>query len=161
MAAQADFPFQRGAFWDAWRARPSVCSTVLRRADEIPPLIVTLGNMYAGRGAVYILTKGVAIYPLPKSFQAIERTTLLYIHQRWSIIGFVKAVIAHTVLSKTTFGRSVYAVGGISRRQRLPGIRIRSTRIENVRDHRCLCGVYRCYDGSALGSGHQRVPEKV
>ncbi|UWP61091.1 ABC transporter permease [Ruminococcus gauvreauii] len=119
---------------------------------QIPPLIVTLGTMYAGRGVVYILTKGVAIYPLPKSFQAIEQTTLLDIPMI-VIIGFVLAVIAHIVLSKTTFGRSVYAVGGNIEAARLSGIRIRSTSIATY----AITGVCAAFTGvmmaARLGSG--------
>jgi len=119
---------------------------------KIPPLIVTLGTQYAGRGVVYILTKGVAIYPLPKSFQAIEQTSVMSIPMI-VVIGFILAVIAHVMLSKTTFGRSVYAVGGNIEAARLSGIRIKGTSIATY----AITGVCAAFTGvmmaARLGSG--------
>jgi len=119
---------------------------------KIPPLIVTLGTQYAGRGVVYILTKGVAIYPLPKSFQAIEQTSVMSIPMI-VVIGFILAVIAHVMLSKTTFGRSVYAVGGNIEAARLSGIRIKGTSIAAY----AITGVCAAFTGvmmaARLGSG--------
>lgn len=119
---------------------------------NIPPLIVTLGTQYAGRGIVYILTKGVAVYPLPKSFQALEQTAIGGIPMI-VIIGFVLAVIAHVMLSKTTFGRSVYAVGGNVEAARLSGIRIRQTSMASY----AITGVCAAFTGvmmaARLGSG--------
>ncbi len=119
---------------------------------QIPPLIVTLGTMYAGRGVVYILTKGVAVYPLPKSFQALEQTTFLDIPMIVAV-SFLLAAAAHVVLSKTTFGRSIYAVGGNIEAARLSGIRIKSTSIAAY----VITGICAAFTGvmmaARLGSG--------
>lgn len=125
---------------------------------QIPPLIVTLGTMYAGRGIVYILTKGVAVYPLPKSFQALEQTTFLEVPMI-VVISFILAIVFHVLLAKTTFGRSVYAVGGNIESARLSGIRIQSTSIATY----AITGVCAAFTGvmmaARLGSGQASTGE--
>lgn len=125
---------------------------------KIPPLIVTLGTQYAGRGIVYILTMGVAIYPLPKAFQAIEQTSVAGIPMI-VIIGFILAAAAHIMLSKTTFGRSVYAVGGNIEAARLSGIRIKGTSMASY----AITGVCAAFTGvmmaARLGSGQASAGE--
>jgi ribose transport system permease protein len=87
----------------------------------VPPLIVTLGMMYAARGLVSVITKGVPIYPLPTQFQMIEQSSIFNI----PVIVYVAiliAVIGHVILSRTVFGRSIYAVGGNAEAARISGI---------------------------------------
>jgi len=88
---------------------------------KIPPLIVTLGMMYIARGIVSVLTKGTPIYPLPEGFQALEQTRFFTI-PAIVFIALSIAIIAHFILSKTPFGRSVYAVGGNAEAARISGI---------------------------------------
>jgi len=90
----------------------------------IPPLIVTLGMQYIARGLVSVVTKGVPIYPLPESFQSIEQTKLAGIPVV-VIIALLIAAIGHITLSKTAFGRAVYAVGGNAEAARISGINTR------------------------------------
>ncbi|MBR2189507.1 MAG: ABC transporter permease [Eubacterium sp.] len=93
---------------------------------KISPIIVTLGTQYIGRGIVYILTKGVAVYPLPKTFQALEQTYIFNIPMI-VIIAVILSVIAHIAMTKTTFGRSLYAVGGNVEAARISGIKTQAT----------------------------------
>ncbi len=95
----------------------------------IPPLIVTLGMQYVGRGVVSVLTKGVPIYPLPKTFVAIEQTKLFGTLPVIVPISILVAVVGHIVLSKTVFGRSVYAIGGNQEAAKISGININKTKI--------------------------------
>lgn len=88
---------------------------------KIPPLIMTLGMMYMARGIVYIITKGVPIYPLTQQFQAIEQQDLFGI-PKIVIISGILAVIAHVFLTHTIIGRSIYAVGGNREAANLSGI---------------------------------------
>lgn len=88
---------------------------------KIPPLIMTLGMLYMARGMVYILTKGVPVYPLPVSFQSVEQSSFFGI-PTIVIISLTLSVIAHIMLTRTTFGREVYAVGGNREAARLSGI---------------------------------------
>lgn len=119
---------------------------------NISSLIVTLATQYAGRGIVYVLTKGVAIYPLPDAFQAVEQTTILDIPMI-VIVSFILSLIAHVALTKTTFGRSIYAVGGNVESARLSGIKIKGTSIATY----AITGVCAAFTGvmmaARLGSG--------
>lgn len=90
---------------------------------KIPPLIMTLGMMNMARGIVYILTKGVPIYPLAEKFQAIEQEDLWGV-PKVVIIAGILAIIAHVFLTQSTIGRSIYAVGGNRNAAQLSGISI-------------------------------------
>ena len=118
----------------------------------ISSLIVTLGTQYAGRGVVYILTKGVAVYPLPDNFQAIEQTTIVNIPMI-VIVAVILSVIFHILMKKTTYGRSLYAVGGNLESARLAGIKIKGTSMAAY----AITGVLAAFTGvmmaARLGSG--------
>jgi ribose transport system permease protein len=88
---------------------------------KISPFIVTLGMMYMARGIVYILTKGVPIYPLSQEFQNIEQQDFFGI-PKVIIISLFLAVIVHIFLTHTTIGRSIYATGGNKEAANLSGI---------------------------------------
>lgn len=88
---------------------------------NIPSLIVTLGTMYMVRGVVLIVTQGVAIYPLTPEFDTLGQGDLFGIPYV-ILISVVLAIIAHVVLNYTTYGRSIYAIGGNEETSRLAGI---------------------------------------
>lgn len=90
---------------------------------RIPPLIMTLGMLYMSRGIVYIMTKGVPIYPLSQEFQNIEQKDVIGI-PAIVLISLLLAIVSHIALTKTTFGREIYAVGGNKEAARLSGINI-------------------------------------
>lgn len=94
----------------------------------IPPLIVTLGTQYICRGLVSVLTQGVPIYPLPDALKAIDKFKVLGVPMV-VIFALLMVVIGYFVLSKTPFGRAVYALGGNEEAARISGINIEKTRI--------------------------------
>ncbi|HSR31048.1 MAG TPA: ABC transporter permease, partial [Anaerolineae bacterium] len=67
------------------------------------------------------ISKGYTIYPFPEVLQKFGPAEPF--GTSWSFVIFViLAVIAHLVLSKTTYGRKLYAVGGNPEVARLAGI---------------------------------------
>ncbi|HMF95497.1 MAG TPA: hypothetical protein VKE96_14450 [Vicinamibacterales bacterium] len=89
----------------------------------LPPFIVTLGTMSIARGAALLVTEGRPISGFAASFR-------LFATGR---VGFVPApviatalvyLIAHLALTRTTFGRYVYAIGGNEEATRLSGVAI-------------------------------------
>jgi ribose transport system permease protein len=90
---------------------------------KTPPMIMTLGMMFMARGMVYISTKGLPIYPLPREYQAIEQTSLLGIPSIVWLSIFL-CILFHIILTRTTFGRSIYAIGGNAAAAKLSGIPI-------------------------------------
>jgi len=87
----------------------------------VPAFISTLGMMYIAKGITFLISKGYTIYPLPDAISTFG--TAEPFNTSWSFVIFiVLGVIAHIVLSKTTFGRKLYAVGGNPEVARLAGI---------------------------------------
>jgi len=89
---------------------------------KITPFIVTLALMTIWRGTAFVYTEGRPIWELPKAFSTLGGDRILGIPIP-TIIMFVVFITAHIVLTKTRFGRYVYAVGGNLEAARLAGIK--------------------------------------
>ncbi len=90
---------------------------------KIPSFIVTLGMMYIARGIVQFLTRGNPVYPLPNNFNFLGQGRIFGV----PVVVYVAlalGIIGHIVLTKTIFGRSIYAVGGNNETARVSGINI-------------------------------------
>ena len=92
---------------------------------RIPPFIATLAMMQVAAGIAYIISQGRPIYQIPDSFIWLGRGVdpLLGIPTA-VILMVVLYAIAHVVMSRTTLGRYIYAVGGNPEAARLAGIRV-------------------------------------
>ena len=100
---------------------------------KIPGFIVTLSSQYIARGMCEFLTRGNPVYPLPDTFTWLGqgKVRIGSVGIAWPvIIAVILAIIAHIVLTQTTFGRSVFAIGGNAETSRLSGLNVvRSTMI--------------------------------
>ena len=100
---------------------------------KIPGFIVTLSSQYIARGMCEFLTRGNPVYPLPDTFTWLGqgKVRIGSVGIAWTvIIAVILAIIAHIVLTQTTFGRSVFAIGGNAETSRLSGLNVvRSTMI--------------------------------
>ncbi|HZQ09695.1 MAG TPA: ABC transporter permease, partial [Anaerolineae bacterium] len=77
---------------------------------RVSPIIVTLGSFTVIRGMMVVLTHGRSIYGIPEDFFVVGRAVPLGIPtQVWTLV--IVAVLAHIVLSRTTIGRYIYAIG--------------------------------------------------
>jgi ribose transport system permease protein len=90
---------------------------------NLPPFIVTLGMMGVARGLSLVLTNGLPVSGLPDSFTKLGNDSLLFIPIPVIFLILV-AIIAHFILSKTIFGRYVYAIGSNEEAAQLSGINI-------------------------------------
>jgi ribose transport system permease protein len=100
-------------------------SGVLVTRFALPPFIATLGIMRVAYGLAYEFSKGLSIYEIPASFVRLGRgADLLSIPNAVVLMAVVYAV-AHVLMSHTTFGRYVYAVGGNLEAARLSGVRVK------------------------------------
>lgn len=90
---------------------------------RIPSMIATLGSMYMARGLVLVITKGAPVYPLPEIFTALGQGSLAGI-PIVVLLAIVLSVIAHIVLTHTTYGRAVYAIGGNPETAKFAGINV-------------------------------------
>ena len=80
-------------------------------ATDIPAFIFTLTMTGVYRGIIYLITKGATINKFEDDFLAIGRNSFLGVPIPIYIFIAV-LLIAWVILSKTTFGRSVYVAGG-------------------------------------------------
>ena len=95
---------------------------------RIAPFIVTLGMLSFASGLVLGLTKGWPITDIPESFMWVAQGDFLGLPiPVW--IALVLAVIAHTVLTYTAFGRRTYAIGGNEQATFLSGIDVKRIKL--------------------------------
>ncbi|XZE51575.1 ABC transporter permease subunit [Planctomycetaceae bacterium SH139] len=88
---------------------------------RLPSFIVTLGMMLMASGLAYRLSAGASIPQLPDSFFWIGGGELLGLPNPVWLMA-VLYVIAHIVMTRTAFGRYVYAIGGNAEAARLSGV---------------------------------------
>lgn len=96
-------------------------ATLITRAKLIP-FVVTLATLYVGRGAGLLATETRAMN-LPIWVQHIGSSKPLGIPLPVLVFALV-AVLAHVVLTRTAFGRQLYAVGYDAAAARKAGIRV-------------------------------------
>jgi ribose transport system permease protein len=90
----------------------------------LPPFIVTLGMMSIARGAALVFTEGRPVSGFDAGFRSIATGSVGFVPSP-VIVMIVVYAIAHLVLTRTTFGRYVYAIGGNEEATRLSGVAVR------------------------------------
>lgn len=90
----------------------------------LPPFIVTLGMMSVARGAALLATEGRPVSGFDESFRVLATGRIGFIPAPVAIMALVY-VAAHLALTRTIFGRYVYAIGGNEEATRLAGVSIR------------------------------------
>ena len=89
---------------------------------KITPFIVTLALMTIWRGASFVYTEGRPIWELPAVFSYLGGGRIIGVPVP-TVIMIIVFIVSHIVLTKTRFGRYVYAVGGNLEAARLAGIK--------------------------------------
>ena len=90
----------------------------------LPPFIVTLGTMSIARGAALLFTEGRPVSGFDPGFRMLATGRVAFTPAP-VIATILVYAIAHFVLTRTTFGRYVYAIGGNEEATRLSGVAIR------------------------------------
>ncbi len=88
----------------------------------IPPFIVTLAMMLVSSGMAYILAQGQSIYQIPDSFVWLGRGANLLSVPNAVVLMLLLYGLAHILMSRTTLGRYLYAVGGNREAAHLSGV---------------------------------------
>jgi len=101
---------------------------VLRTKMGVPTFITTLALLTGLRGAALMLTGGFALTPFPDAYNFLGGGSLLGVPVPAILFLLVFAAI-HFLMNYTSFGRSVYAVGGNAEATRLSGINVSRVRI--------------------------------
>lgn len=90
---------------------------------RIPPFIATLGMLVAARGLALTLSGGLPVSGLPREFLTVGAGYLGPIPIP-AVIAVVAFILAYVILSRTRFGRYVYAMGSNEEAAILSGINV-------------------------------------
>ena len=92
---------------------------------QVPPFIVTLSLMMSLSGMAFIIgeNKQGDVLPVPSQFMALGRGEFMGVPLT-VLLMLALYGIAHVILSRTVYGRHLYAVGGNEQAAFLSGIRV-------------------------------------
>jgi simple sugar transport system permease protein len=105
-----------------------LCTGLIRVVFDVPSFIVTLGFFSVLRGLAQLITDAVPVRISSTGFTAWGNGDILGVPVP-AIIMFVFLVGCWFALTRTTFGRSVFAVGGNADAARLSGINVARVRV--------------------------------
>src|SRR6202047_427397 len=92
---------------------------------RVHPFIITLGTMAIYRGIAFVQTSGQSIGGFPEAFRHFIRWEILpNLSLVPLIVMLIVAIAGGILLSKTTFGRRIYAIGGNEIASRFSGVRV-------------------------------------
>jgi ribose transport system permease protein len=95
----------------------------------LPAFIVTLGLQYVFNGIIFITTQGMPISGFPDSFKVLGQARLFGVIHYTIIFALIVGIIFYILLTKTKFGRAVFAVGGNVETAYLAGINVKRIQI--------------------------------
>ena len=102
---------------------------LLITAIGLPPFIATLGTLSIGRGLMYMITHGVPVTPdTPKAFSFIGQGYIGPVPVPVVIMALLMVVFA-LMMSRTRFGRHIYATGGNEQAARLSGVKVNQVKL--------------------------------
>ena len=120
---------------------------LLTTAFSVPPFIATLGMMLMASGTAFRLASGRSIPEVPPAFSELGRGSLAGLPNA-VVLMIALYIVAHVVMSRTVFGRYVYAIGGNAHAARLSGIPVRRVLVIVY----TLCGALAGLGGVLLAS---------
>ena len=91
--------------------------------------VVSMAMMYVWTGICYLMNGAVTLYGFPDSFKAISQTMVFGQIPSIVLIFIACSGLAGFILSKTRFGRYVYALGGNREAAFLAGINIKKNQL--------------------------------
>jgi ribose transport system permease protein len=120
---------------------------------DVPPFIATLAMLLVGSGLAYIIAEGQSIQEVPDSFVWLGRGR--------DLLGIPNAVVmtaglyaaAHVLMTRTKWGRYIYAVGGNAEAARLSGVPVQWVKVLVYAASGALAGLGGIVTASQLKSG--------
>lgn len=99
---------------------------------KLPPFVATLGTTSIFRGTALFITNGMPVSQLPNEIGIIGQGSVIGIPNP-VVITIIVAVIIYIVLTYTSYGRSLYAIGSNYEATRLSGVSVsRNTMITYI-----------------------------
>ncbi|MCG8484222.1 MAG: ABC transporter permease [Clostridia bacterium] len=103
---------------------------------KVVPMIATLAMLSIARGLSYVVTNGKPVYGLSNTFAWLGAGRIITTEGNpngiipvLTIFTIIVVVIMHILLSKTVFGRHVYAVGSNANVAHLSGINVKKVKL--------------------------------
>jgi ribose/xylose/arabinose/galactoside ABC-type transport system permease subunit len=96
---------------------------ILRSRFGVPSFITTLALLTGLSGAAELITNGFPLTPFPAWYNFIGGGYLFGVPFP-ALVFLLAFAVVHLLMNYTTFGRSVYAVGGNAESARLSGINV-------------------------------------
>lgn len=115
---------------------------------NIPPFIVTLGTMTIVRGVALIAANGQPVFNVTKEFEKIAGGFVFGIVPNLVVYFVVITLVLAFILTRTIFGRRVYAIGGNETAARVSGINVEGIKVAVY----TLCGFLAGIAGILLAS---------
>ncbi len=97
-------------------------------AFRLPPFIVTLAMMLVIRGVANVISNQRTIHEIPIAFDTLGKSYILGLPYS-VLLMFGLYLFAYFVMSRTTLGRQIYAVGGNEVAARLAGVRVKRVQL--------------------------------
>mgnify|MGYP001372816388 FL=1 len=120
---------------------------------HIPPFIATLGIMGIARGIALLVTKGVPVFGLPEKFNFLGGGRVFGVLPVPVLFVIVLAVIFHIFLTRTVFGRHIFALGSNPEAARLSGVDVAMKLFKLYIINGVLCGFAGIVMASRLSTG--------
>jgi ribose/xylose/arabinose/galactoside ABC-type transport system permease subunit len=129
------------------------CLTGLLRAlFGVPTFIITLAWLTVLKGAAELITNGFPLTPFPVWYNFLGGGFVLGIPFP-AIVFLAVFLVIQFLMSFTTFGRCVFAVGGNAEAARLSGIRVNLVKVLVMAIVACLAGIGGVMQSSQIMSG--------
>jgi ribose transport system permease protein len=114
---------------------------------RMPPFIVTLTTMIFFSGFAIWLTQSRPIYNLPETFILIGKGTFLFVPYAL-LVALLVVIVAHVALSRTLFGRWLYAAGANAKTALISGAPVsRTVTLAYVASGACAAAASILYTG--------------
>lgn len=122
---------------------------------KVVPMIATLSMMNIARGLAYVVTNGQPVYGLNNNFSWIGAGRIFPTERfpqgvipNITIFTVLIVIIMHIILTKTIFGRHVFAVGSNEAVAHLSGINVKRVKVKAY----IICGIMAALGGVCIAS---------
>lgn len=92
---------------------------ILIAVIKIPPYIATISVQWILKGVTNIILQGSSLYQFPEGFKKMMQSTA----GNYLLVSVAVALIMGILLTKTTYGRKIYAIGVNSVAAKISGVR--------------------------------------
>ena len=114
---------------------------------KVPPFIATLAMMNVARGVAYVYTDSMPITGTPEAYSWVGLRSIGFLPVT-VLLMLIVLIVAYIILSRTRFGRYIYAVGSNAEVSKLSGINVTRIKFSVY----IICGMLAALGGVVLSS---------